>query len=68
MSYATLEKKIKSLPEDYLEEISNYIEFIIFRHKQTSQPKTSNLSKFFGSMKIKRDGLKIQKELRDEWD
>ncbi len=34
MSYATLEAQIKTLPEDCLEEVSRYIEFVLFKLNQ----------------------------------
>ena len=33
MSHATLEKQIQSLPEDCLDEVANYIEYVLFRQK-----------------------------------
>ena len=31
MSYDTLERQIRMLPEEYLEDVSRYIEFVIFK-------------------------------------
>ena len=33
MSYAALEKQLQSLPEEYYEEVSHYVEYLLFRQK-----------------------------------
>jgi hypothetical protein len=69
MSYETLAERIRLLPEDCLDEISNYVEFIIFRRKsQKDKMKDVDLKMFFGSVKSLPDGLKLQRSMRDEWD
>ena len=69
MSYATLEQKIKLIPESYLDEVSDYIEFLLYKINAPNQSeKNTDLSEFFGSVSIKGDGLDIQRRLRDEWD
>lgn len=58
MSYETLAERIRLLPEDCLDEISNYIEFIIFRQKsQKDKMKDVDLKMFFGSVNSLPDGL-----------
>lgn len=69
MSYATLEKQIRDLPEECLDEVSNYIEFILFRmqmKKETSS--VQDKSEFFGILKDIPDGMYLQRRMRDEWD
>ena len=69
MSYATLEKKIKQLPEAYLDEVSDYIEYILFKiNAPKKDEKPADLSKHFGAVKFKEDGLEMQRRMRDEWD
>ena len=66
MTYASLAKKIKSLPEDCLDEIDNYIDFVIFKTKKNSKTGSEkNMAKFFGSVPIKEDGLAFQKDIRN---
>ena len=36
MSYEALIDQVKTLPEDYLEEVSKYIEFLLYQHEQDS--------------------------------
>ena len=68
MSYATLEKKLKLIPEAYLDEVSD-IEFLLFKiNAQEENDAKTDLSEFFGSVRIKEDGLDIQRRMRDEWD
>ena len=67
MSYATIEEQLRSLPEEYLDEISSYIEFIIFKH-QMKEKKKPDLSEYFGSVSTLSDGMDIQRSLRDEWE
>lgn len=69
MSYASLEKQIRDLPEECLDEVSNYIDFILFRmqlKKDDSVPQDN--SKFFGVLKNIPDGMDLQRSMRDEWD
>ena len=60
MSYASLEKKLKLIPEAYLDEVSDYIEFLLFKiNAQEENDAKTDLSEFFGSVRIKEDGLDI---------
>ena len=69
MSYDTLEKQIRMLPEDCLEDVSHYIEFIIYRLQLHNKEKQApDLSNYFGIMKNMPDGLEAQRGLRSEWD
>jgi hypothetical protein len=69
MSLATLEKQIKTLPVDCLDEVSHYIEYLLYRKENFgSTSKQSNLSQYFGSVKHFPDGLEAQRGMRDEWD
>ena len=67
MSYDSMVEQIKSVPQEYLEEIENYIQYILYRHSIASTTKNKDLSKYFGSVNFPKDGLAIQKELRNEW-
>lgn len=67
MSYETVLTQVREAPEACLDEISNYIEYVVHRHKTGEQAKPKgNLSKYFGLMDL-GDGLAIQKEMRNEW-
>ena len=65
MSYETMVEQIKAIPQECLVDIENYIQFVLYRYNQNV--KTENLSKYFGSVNFKKDGLSIQKEMRNEW-
>ncbi len=65
MSYAALERQLRSLPEEYLDEISRYVEFLQFRQKKEAKSKT-DLSGYFGCLKDLPDGLELQRSMRDE--
>ena len=68
MSHATLEKQIQSLPEDCLDEVANYIEYVLFRRKAKKETdQSADLSKFFGSVPGLADGMDFQRRARDEW-
>lgn len=68
MTYASITKKIKSLPEECLEEIDNYIDFVLFKKKKNSKTRSNkDMEKYFGSVSIKEDGLTFQKDIRNEW-
>ncbi len=55
MSYETLVEQIHSAPEECLDEISNFIGYVIFRHAQSQKLKTeeneSSLEKTFALAK-----------------
>ena len=69
MSYATLEFQLKLLPEDCLDEVAKYVDFILFRRNKTkTQTEKTDLSQFFGSIKNLPDGLEMQRSMRDGWD
>ena len=44
MSYATLEKKLKALPQAALEEVSSYVDYIFFKFT-VSEKNTSSKSR-----------------------
>lgn len=69
MSYAKLEEQIRALPEEYLDEVSRYVEFVLFRYEQR-KPKSEkeDLGQFFGSLSNLSDGMDFQRRVRDEWD
>ena len=69
MSYEAVLTQVRSVPEACLDEISNYIDYVVYRYEkqtQTNPKPKGNLSKYFGIMDL-GDGLEIQKEMRDEW-
>ena len=69
MSYAAIEKQIRSLPEECLDEVSNYIEFMLFRMQMKKDHAVSqDKSKFFGILKDIPDGMNFQGSMRNEWD
>ena len=68
MSYDSMVEQIKSVPQECLEEIENYIQFVLYRYALTEKNnKNKNLSKYFGAVDFNKDGLSIQKEMRNEW-
>ena len=69
MSYASLEKQIRDLPEECLDEVSNYIEFLLFRMQmKKGNSSIQDKSEYFGILKDIPDGLDLQRRVRDEWD
>ena len=69
MSYASLEQQIHSLPESCLEEVSNYIDFVLFRERMRNQSdRASDISSFFGALPDLPDGTELLRSMRDEWD
>ncbi len=68
MSYDAMVEQIKAVPQECLADIENYIQFVLYRYNQNvKNDNTPNLSKYFGSVNFQKDGLLIQKEMRDEW-
>ena len=68
MVYAEIEKQIQSVPEEYLNEISEFIDYILFKVNKTKKEENrDDLAICFGSIEKKLDGLEIQKAFRNEW-
>jgi len=66
--YETLFEQIKTVPQEYLADIENYVQYILYRYKQNVEKHSQqDLSKYFGSIKIQHDALTMQQEMRDEW-
>lgn len=69
MIYDRLFEQIRSVPNECLADIEAYIGYLLYRYKKNmSETNQNDLSKYFGSIKINKDGLEIQKEMRHEWD
>ena len=43
MSYETLLEQIKAAPEECLDEISNYVNYVIYRYEKQNEKPTSQL-------------------------
>ena len=68
MSLATLEDQIRTLPVDCLEEVSHYIEYLMYRKGNADlASKQPDLRPYFGIVKSFPDGLEAQRGMRDEW-
>lgn len=68
MAIEMLVEQIRSMPQECLLEVQNYVEYVLYRYNQTAEKnENKNLSKHFGSVKFQRDAMEIQKEMRDEW-
>lgn len=68
MAIEMLVEQIRTMPQECLIEVQNYVNYVLYRYNQTSKKKENiNLSKHFGSVKFHHDGMEIQKEMRDEW-
>ena len=69
MLHSSLKEKIMSVPEEYLGEIEDYVDYIIFKYSKSSDfPDLNDVSPFFGCIGRDIDGLAVQRKLRDEWD
>lgn len=68
MSYDAMVEQIKTVPQECLVDIENYIQFVLYRYNLNSRTeKNKNLSKYFGSVKFNKDALVLQQEIRNEW-
>lgn len=67
MSYAAVEKQLHSVPEEYLDELSEYIESILYKANRRKSANVGDTSCHFGAIKALIDGMKAQKSMRDEW-
>ena len=66
MSYDAVVEQVRSVPEEYLDDISRYISNLMGGNKR--KKKSQGLREFYGALKIEGDPLEIQKQMRDEWD
>ena len=66
---AVIEEKLKTLPADCLEDLSAYIDFLLYRRSVTSQRMAEQTppGSYYGKLPSLPDGLTFQRELRDEW-
>ena len=68
MSYDAMVEQRKTVPQECLVDIENYIQFVLYRYNLNSRTeKNKNLSKYFGSVKFNKDALVLQQEIRNEW-
>ena len=71
MTYTKLEEKLRALPEECLEEVSQYVEFVLFKYEKEKKNENSknenskNTYTFFGSIKSLPDGMDLQRRVRD---
>ena len=66
---AMIEEKLRVLPPDCLEDLSAYIDFLLYRRsialqRVDEQPVSGN---YYGKLPSLPDGLTLQRESRDEW-
>ena len=68
MSYEAMVEQIKTLPQECMVDIENYIQFILYRYNLNCRTeKNKKLSKYFGSVNFNKDSLALQQEMIDEW-
>lgn len=68
MTYTALEKQIQTVPEEYLDEISKYIDYILYKINYTKlDDKSADSSELFGCIKSPFDVMEIQRRMRNEW-
>lgn len=51
MTYAVLEKKLKSLPQSALDEVNSYVDYIFFKFTSEENAKPTSQKKGFGCLK-----------------
>ncbi len=67
MSYVTIKDRIQAVPEEYLDEVSEYIDFILFKVSKKKENASEGTSRFFGAIRKPIDGMEIQRSMRNEW-
>lgn len=66
MSYAAVERELRTHPEDCKDELAEYMDILLYRRRKGTG-READLSRFFGSVKTLEDGLSMQRQMRDEW-
>ena len=66
---AMIEEKLRVLPSDCLEDLSAYIDFLLYRRSIESQRGDAQpvFGSYYGKLPSLPDGLTLQRESRDEW-
>jgi hypothetical protein len=68
MQYLAIEAKLRNVPIHCLDELDSFIDYLIFREEQADrQSRQADAFRYFGSVKSFGDGLKTQRQMRDEW-
>lgn len=67
MTYDTVEKQIHSVPEEYLSEIAEFIDYILFKAEKNKIANSSKTGAYFGCLNNPIDGMEFQRNVRDEW-
>ena len=68
MSYVSINERIQAVPEEYLDEVSEYIDYILFKVSKKKKDSSNGTSRFFGTIRKPIDGMEIQRSMRNEWD
>ena len=68
VSYTTIKDRIQAVPEEYLDEVADYIDYVLYKVSRRKADITNDTSRFFGCLAKPVDGLEIQRSLRNEWD
>ena len=69
MTYSTVEKQIRSVPEEYLDEIAEFADYVLYKaRRKQNLSSMEDTSVFFGCITRPIDGLAVQRNMRDEWD
>ena len=66
-SDSKLEKMLKSVPEDCLDEISNYIDYLLYKRGIKVNECEEDIVDCFGSLSLTVDPLEFQRSVRGEW-
>ena len=64
MSYLALQQRLSDIPEDCIDEVIDFVDFIIAKKAKETDYDCSSL---FGKSKSNIDGLELQRRLRNEW-
>ena len=68
MSYTAIEKQIHAVPEEYLDDISEFIDYILFKiNRDQKTNRKFNTSNYYGCISRPIDGMEFQRNMRDEW-
>ena len=68
MSYVSIQDRIRAVPEEYLDEVSEYIDYVLFKVSKKKKEASEGTSRYFGAIRKPIDGMEIQRSMRNEWD
>ena len=67
MTEELIQKNLNRLPSDQQEEVLDFINYLLWRQRETVAPQQYDFSDIAGKLSWQGDAVAVQRELRDAW-